>query len=315
MGADVSKHTPDIITIGASAGGVQALKSLASQLPAEFDAAIFVVIHLAARAPTYLADILNRAGPVSAVTATDGAPIRPRMIYVASPDHHLLVANEHMHLSRGPKEGRYRPSINVTFRSAAMAYGDRVIGVILTGMLDDGTAGLWEIKARGGITIVQDPGDAQFSSMPSSALEDVRVDYKVEIANLGDLLTRLVQGKIEVPANERTVRPADFPFSGLTCPECRGPIWQMQSKPVEFRCRVGHIYSGRTMLEEHTSMQERKLYEAILALQEGADIAEFMAARQEGPRREKLLMEAEQIRAQSEIIKGLLSDRRVESVA
>lgn len=311
---NVGKHTPDIIAIGASAGGVQALKYLASQLPGDLDAALFAVIHLAARSPTYLADILERAGPLPAITASDGARIRPGMIYVAAPDHHLLVANDHMHLSRGPKEGRHRPSINVTFRSAAMSYGQRVIGVILTGMLDDGTAGLWEIKMRGGITIVQDPGDAQYPSMPSSALDDVKVDYQADLAHLGELLTGLVRGAIELPESHRQSRVSDPRFSGLTCPECRGPIWQVRSKPVEFRCRVGHVYSPQSMLEDHAAVQERKLYEAILALQEGADIAEFMAARNEGPFREQLLREAEQIRAQSEVIKGMVENVSMGSV-
>ena len=304
----------DIITIGTSAGGVEALKILAATLPEDFEAAIFVVLHMPARGNTYLPEILNHMGPLPAGTASDGEPIVPGHIYVSAPDHHLLIANDHMHLTRGPKEGRHRPSINVTFRSAAMSYGERVIGVILTGMLDDGTPGLWEIKARGGITIVQDPRDAAFASMPMSALEDVGVDFKIDIAHLGQLLTGLVRNEIECEPPLRRIAAVESSFSGITCPECRGPGWQVRSKPAEFRCRVGHVYSGQAILEDHTGMQERKLYEAILALQEGGDISEFMAARVEGKSREKLMQEAEQIRAQAETIRKLLADRKVAQV-
>jgi two-component system chemotaxis response regulator CheB len=313
--SNVDRAPKDIVVIGASAGGVEALKTLAGDLSPDLPATLFVVVHLPARGRTVLPDILNRAGRMPAITANDGAPIEKGRIYVAGPDHHLLIANNHMHLTHGPKEGRHRPSINVTFRSAAMSYGERVIGVILTGMLDDGTAGLWEIKARGGTTVVQDPEDAAFASMPMSALEDVQIDFQTDLAHLGELITGLVSGVIEPPRpREPVAMPFNSTFSALTCPDCRGPVWQVRSKPIEFRCRVGHVYSAHAIIEEHTAMQERKLYEAILALEEGADIAEFLAARSEQQQRERLMVEAEQLRAQSEMVKNLLQGRKVTAV-
>src|SRR5215472_10518435 len=147
----------DIIVIGASAGGVEALQRLVSQLPASLPAAVFAVMHVYYRARSSLPEILTRAGALIAIHPENGTPIEHGRIYVAPPDQHLIVERDHVHLSSGPKEQHQRPCINVTFRSAASAYAERVAGVILTGQMDDGTAGLWEIKRRGGIAIVQNP--------------------------------------------------------------------------------------------------------------------------------------------------------------
>ena len=196
----------DVIVVGASAGGVEALADLARGLPPDFPAAVFVVLHLPAEANSNLPSILERAGPLPAVHPEDGAPIYPGRIYVAPPNHHLLVDGSQIHLSVGPRVNNVRPSIDVLFRSAARVFGERVVGVVLSGMLDDGTLGLDAIKLRGGIVIIQDPGEARFSGMPRSALERVRADYVLPVAEIPPVLARLV-GKPAVASSDPVGRP------------------------------------------------------------------------------------------------------------
>lgn len=181
----------DVITVGASAGGVEALVTLAGSLPANLPAAIFLVLHIPAQSPSLLPDILNRAGPLRASHPDDGEAIQYGRIYVAPPDQHLLVEEGIVRIIHGPKENRHRPAIDPLFRSAARIYSTRVVGVILTGSLDDGTAGLLAIKRRGGITVVQEPKDALFSSMPLSAIAHIEVDHVLRLSAIGPLLVRL----------------------------------------------------------------------------------------------------------------------------
>lgn len=185
----------NIIVIGASAGGVEALQGLLTRLPARFPASVFIVLHLPARSPTCLPEILTRAGGMVAIHPPEGARIEPGRVYVAPPDRHLVIESNHVHLSSGPKEQHRRPCINVTFRSAAHTHGDRVVGVILTGEMDDGVASLYEIKRRGGIAVVQNPEEALFPSMPLSALREVKVDYTVSLTEMAPLLQRLAAGE------------------------------------------------------------------------------------------------------------------------
>jgi two-component system chemotaxis response regulator CheB len=185
-----------IVVIGASAGGVEALMSLARDLPADFPAPIAVVLHVPPDSPSMLGEILQRKGPLRARIAVHGEAFEPGTIYVASPDHHLLVHRNGdltLAVTRGPRENHHRPSIDPLFRSAALAMGENAIGVILSGMLDDGTAGLIVIKECGGIAVVQDPADALYSNMPASAIENADVDHIVPLAEVGALLTRLVR--------------------------------------------------------------------------------------------------------------------------
>src|ERR687896_251859 len=167
----------DTVVIGASAGGVKALTAIVSRFPASLPAAVFVGIHLPVNSPSVLPQILQRAGPLPAAFASHGEAIKHGHIYIAPPDHHLLIARGYMRVVRGPKENRHRPSADALFRTAASAYGPRVVGVVLTGALDDGTLGLQAVKRRGGLAVVQDPHDALVPSMPRSALESVQVDY------------------------------------------------------------------------------------------------------------------------------------------
>jgi two-component system chemotaxis response regulator CheB len=288
----------NIIVIGASTGGVEALAALVRELDADVPAAIFVVVHIPPQATSVLPTILGRAGSLPAKHAADGERIGPGKIYVAPPDFHLLVERDYVRVMRGPKENRCRPAVDPLFRSAARAYGPRVVGVILTGALNDGTAGLLAIKRRGGIAVVQDPADAFFPSMPESALEYVKADYCLPLASIGRTLTMLAQEQaasdetfpvpqeMEVEAKilemdgttmESEQRPGHI--SAFTCPECKGPLWEMRDGDLlRFRCRQGHAFTGETMMAEQTDAVEDALWTALNILQESAQMSERMAA-------------------------------------
>jgi two-component system chemotaxis response regulator CheB len=197
----------DIVVVGASAGGVPALESLVHGLPKDFQGSILVVLHIPAWAPSQLAAILSRSGPLPAIEAGPHNPLEPGHIYVAPPDHHLLVDDHQAVRWRGPAEDRHRPSINTLFRSAAVAHRERVAGVVLTGTLDDGTAGLWWVKRFGGLTIVQDPEEAEFPEMPRSALAYVDIDYIVRVSEMGVLLAELARGNTGHPISLRRKLP------------------------------------------------------------------------------------------------------------
>jgi two-component system, chemotaxis family, protein-glutamate methylesterase/glutaminase len=268
----------DIIVIGASLGGIEALQRLASHLPEELPAAVFVVLHTGAH-PSILPKLLTRAGPLFAGHAINGASIEKGRIYVAPPDHHLVLVPGHVHVTRGPKENNARPSINTLFRTAASAYGSRVAVIILTGNLNDGTVGLWEIKRHGGITIVQDPSEAAAPSMALSAIENVEIDHIVGVDEMARLLWLIATDTMEVTMGTRsdTASSAEN-FSGLTCPDCRGPLWlQEHGKIKEFRCRVGHMYSFESLLEQHAATTERALWTAVLAAEEPSLLAQQAA--------------------------------------
>lgn len=181
----------DIIVVGASAGGIDAFGKLISTLPEDFQAAIFLVMHIPAHYPSLLPEIFTRLGALPASHPIDGEPIRPGHIYIGLPDHHLQLEEGSIRITQGPKENRHRPAIDSLFRTAANSYGSRVVGVILTGALYDGTAGLKVVKQHGGIAIVQDPAEAMFKSMPISAIEHVDVDYVVPLLEMGSLLIHL----------------------------------------------------------------------------------------------------------------------------
>jgi two-component system chemotaxis response regulator CheB len=280
----------DIVVIGASAGGMDALRQLARELPRGLNAALFLVWHLAPGYRSVLPEVLSRSGPLPALHPRDGDPIEPGRIYVAPPDHHLLLERGYVRVTKGPKENRFRPAIDPLFRSAAYVYGARSIGVVLSGALDDGTAGLWTIKLRGGTAIVQDPADATHRSMPLSALENVAIDHKLAAADIGRLLAGLVWE--EAPADppiaerelariEREVRIAQgvsaleepvMPFgefSAFTCPECHGTLTRLREGSIaRFRCHTGHGFSAGTLLDGVTSQVEERLWDVVRALDE-----------------------------------------------
>jgi two-component system chemotaxis response regulator CheB len=281
----------NIVVIGASAGGLEVLKTLVKGLPKNFQASIFITWHISPNGKSILPDILDRAGPLKAAHAVNGEKIAAGRIYVAPSNHHMLIENDHIRLTKGPKENRFRPAIDPLFRSAAYTYESRVIGVILTGMLDDGTAGLWLVKDRGGIAVVQDPQDAQFSPMPESALRAVEVDYCVPSAKLPDLLVRLTKEEAqEIPAismkkDKRTeieIRIAAEdnafesgvmelgPLTPFTCPECQGVLLKLRDgKIVRYRCHTGHAFSANTLLSAITESTEDILWSTIRSIEEG----------------------------------------------
>lgn len=280
----------DIIVVGASAGGVYALKDLVTSLPPDLKASIFVVLHVSPHSPSFLPDILTSAGNLEAVHPKDGELVQPGRIYVAPPDHHLLVEYDQVIVKKGPKENRFRPSIDALFRSAAYTYGPRVIGVVLTGMLDDGTSGMWSVKRLGGLTIVQEPDEAMYSSMPDSVLDNVEVDYRLPIAEIAALLTRLsnetVPVKIELPEEERTLMETEINIAAqdsafdlgiidlgeltpLTCPECNGALISIkEGKLIRYRCHTGHAFTASSLLAETTKSVEESFWKAVRSLEE-----------------------------------------------
>ncbi len=280
----------DIIVIGASAGGVVALKELVAALPADFQASIFIVLHLSPHSPSYLPDILTTAGPLMATHPKDGELIRPGHIYVASPDHHLLVEYDQVIVKKGPKENRFRPSIDALFRSAAYTYGPRVIGVILTGMLDDGTSGMWSIKRLGGLTVVQEPHEAMYPSMPDNVLINVDVDYRLPLADIPQLLSELSQENVTArhalsPEEEKrmetevNIAAQDSAFemgildmgqlTPLTCPECNGALVSIkEGKIIRYRCHTGHAFTASSLLAETTKVVEESFWKAVRSLEE-----------------------------------------------
>lgn len=289
----------DRIVVGGSAGGVEALLELVRGLPRDLPAAVLVVVHMGPQSPLVLPDILNRAGHLPASAARDNEEIRPGHIYVAQPDYHLVVSNGNMQLSRGPKENRARPAVDPLFRSAALYYGPRVIGVVLSGSLDDGTAGLRAIKLRGGLAVVQDPEDALFPGMPSSAQENVAIDYSVPAAALAPLLMRLAQepaedeNKYPIPealrieariAQEGESMVEDVQQLGkvtyFTCPDCHGSLWEVRDGAlVRFRCQTGHAFSIDTLMDGQDATLEEALWSALRALREKSELARRVAAR------------------------------------
>jgi two-component system chemotaxis response regulator CheB len=281
----------DVIVIGASAGGVEALMELTRELPPDLQAAVLVVVHLSAASPSELSSVLARGSKLPVVTARHLAEVRHGTVYVAPPDRHLMADDGVLRLSHGPKENLHRPAIDVLFRSAAISYGPRVVGVVLTGNLDDGTAGLVAIKVAGGLAVVQDPEDAKFSGMPKSALRYLTPDHVVPLARMPQLLAELVKKPAgPAPIAEPTASGADASreiaavegsfeelqgearpgsVSGFTCPECNGALWAIQEGELErFRCRTGHALSLETLLAAQSDATERALWTALRSLQE-----------------------------------------------
>jgi two-component system chemotaxis response regulator CheB len=277
-----------VIVVGASEGGVAALRALIGALPADLSAAVFVVQHIGAH-DSHLPDLLG--GPLPSVHAETGDRIHQRRVYVAPPDHHMIVTDGLVRLTKGPRENFVRPSIDPLFRSAAEAYGSAAIGVILTGGLNDGTAGLYEIKRRGGVTIVQDPADALNPSMPRSALKHVAVDHCTPLALMPRLLTRiaaelaanmtgdiqLANQEVEVAAGYSLGRPV-----ALTCPDCGGALQQTNLGTLtQFRCHIGHIYTSDVIVDGQFNAMLQTIEAAMRSVNERAEICRRMAEQDE----------------------------------
>jgi two-component system, chemotaxis family, protein-glutamate methylesterase/glutaminase len=280
----------DIIVVGASAGGVTALTDFVKLLPQNFGGSIFIVLHISSHSPSNLPAILSRAGLLKACHPSDGEVMKPGTIYIAPPDHHILLDRKCILVKKGPRENRFRPSIDALFRSAAYVFRQRVIGVVLSGLLNDGTSGLWSVKRMGGIGIIQDPDDAQFPSMPANALEYVDADYILPVSEMGPVLSKLMSRTIkkslilrkreaELMKMEVIIAKEDNAFEmgimkmgGLTpftCPECHGVLVRLiEGKIVRFRCHTGHAFTASALLAELTTSVEEKMWQAMRGLEE-----------------------------------------------
>jgi two-component system chemotaxis response regulator CheB len=283
--------THDTIVVGASAGGVQALKTLVSGLSKDLPAAVFIVLHIPSDSPGMLAEILARDSKLAIAIAKDDEEIQRGRIYVAPPDLHLLIERQRVRLVHGPRENLHRPSIDALFRSAARWAGPRTIGVVLTGARDDGTVGMHAINKRGGMTIVQDPEEALFPSMPMSVMRTMKVDYSVPLIEIPRLLEKLSrepayeEGRYPVPENveiEARIAQQEMEadeliasveklgkISRLTCPDCHGALWEISDEDIlRFRCHVGHAHSADSLSNGQGEMLEAALWSAVRALEE-----------------------------------------------
>ncbi|MGY8638633.1 chemotaxis protein CheB [Bradyrhizobium sp. 14AA] len=286
----------DIIVIGGSAGATQPLKQLLGGLPADLPAAVFIVLHIPAQGIGILSTVASSAGPLPVRQAENGMKIEPGQVYLAPPDHHLLLAADRILLGRGPRENMVRPAIDALFRSAALSHGPRVIGVLLSGLLSDGAAGLNAIKCCGGMAVVQDPQDAISAEMPRRAMEATTVDLCVSGATMGDLLSELVREQagavlpippeirleVEIAAGDRIgsdklVSMAD-PVA-LTCPACGGVMSEVkESRPMRFRCQVGHAYTVDALAKEQEGRVDEALRVALRIIEERAELVQRMAS-------------------------------------
>jgi two-component system, chemotaxis family, protein-glutamate methylesterase/glutaminase len=320
-----------MVVVGASAGGIEALSRLASGIPEDFPAPICVVLHTSAESPGVLHGILGRAGPLPARAVRSGERPQPGHIYVAPPDSHLVLEPNRLRLTKGPRENRFRPAIDPLFRSAAQVYGPAAVGVLLTGNLDDGTAGLWAIKQLGGVAIVQDPADAPYPSMPQSAIRHVDVDHVVPLAQIPPLLERVVatplhEGGAAVPDRiniEVNIAKAEDPVnagieqlggpSPYACPDCHGVLLRLDGGGnVRFRCHTGHAYSAESLLAAINERVEDALWNAVRAIDEGArfirHVSEHLQPIDSG-RAERFASEALEARRQSEAVRQIVTAR------
>jgi two-component system chemotaxis response regulator CheB len=291
----------DLVVIGASAGGVEALQRVLRGLPGDLPAAVLVVLHMPSSARSALPSILGRACSLPVRQAVDDAPLEPGTVTVAMPDRHLLVVDRRVVLSRGPRENGHRPAVDVLFRSAAHAAGRRVVAVVLSGALDDGTAGIIAVRARGGVGVAQAPDDAMYPSMPKQALEIGGAEHAVAADKLGALLgellaedidlsdvppssdlmeTETAMANLEPEAMHDDERPGAP--SGFGCPSCHGALFSISEGGMErFRCRVGHAWSPDALAAEQEQALEGALWMALRGLEERAALSLRMGERAE----------------------------------
>jgi len=290
-----------VVVIGGSAGALEPLREIIHRLPSDFPAAVLVVIHLSPDYPSRLPDILRSTSVLPVEHAPQHGPLLPGHIYVAPPDHHLLVGKTEVSLSLGPKENRSRPSIDVLFRSAAYTHGSQVIGVLLSGMLDDGTSGLWTIKQLGGHAVIQHPEEALYPSMPMTAAQQIDVDA---IEPVRDIVTRL-EYLLHLPTFGQQPRAMDNAewqrltlevgiaqqdsafeggilnegeFSAFTCPECHGVLVKLkEGGRVRFRCHTGHAYSAEALLSDLRTSVEMNVWNTVRVVEEEVMLLEHLA--------------------------------------
>lgn len=290
----VENNTLNVVAVGASAGGVEALTQFAAGLPPDLPYAVLVALHMPAGAPSVLARILDRNGPLPAAPAVDGAPLEHGTIRVAVPNRHLMVEDNRIALSEGPTENGHRPAINALFRSVALGYGPRAVSVLLSGVLDDGTLGSAAIRSLGGTTIAQAPSDALFPAMPMNAIEAGVIDHEAAAAEIGGLLKQLADRVFEEREMEPDARielenriamarrfSTEFdteslgPPSGYTCPDCNGSLISVSEG--NYRCQVGHAWTADALLRARDEEVESAMWIAMRSLQEKAKLSRRLA--------------------------------------
>lgn len=301
--------SPFTVVIGASAGGLHALQKVVAQLPEDLNASVLVVLHTHPSSPGLLARALGSCGDIPVSYATEGEPILKGRVYLAPADRHLLVEEgDRMGVFRGPKENRHRPAVDPLFRSAAVRHGSRVIAVVLTGYLNDGTLGARAVKECGGRVIVQDPATAEVPEMPESVMGHVKVDYCLPLEEIAPLIVRLIaeadagerppvapSKSLEIEATIPAMKHQDSKTidgfgsrTTLTCPECNGTLWEIDDRVLRYRCHVGHAYTAAYLEADQADAVEKNLYVALKSISESATLAMRLATRaQEEAQEEK----------------------------
>jgi two-component system chemotaxis response regulator CheB len=292
-------NAPALVVIGASAGGVEALIQLTSRLPKDLPAVILIVVHVSSSVPSFLPQVLRRKCKLPVAHARNNETMQAGHVYIAPPNHHMLVQDGKLRLTHGPRQNGHRPAIDLLFDTAASHHGQCVIGIVLSGMLDDGSRGLRIVKTHGGMAVVQSPEDATFGSMPNSAIARTTVDHVLPAAEIGAQLPEWVATikqclqEVDPPVDEefeqQFVQDDKHRFEDgqgndnrtmLTCPDCGGVLWEMHNNgELHYRCHVGHVYSLESLLNDKDNMVERALWTAVRALEENASLARRMANR------------------------------------
>ena len=320
----------DVIVVGASSGGYDALRTLVSKLPGDLPAALFIVMHIGIR--SHLSEILKRLTPLPVVAPESGDPISPGTIYVAGPGKHLLIHDGHVLLRRGPRENMARPAIDPLFRTAAASRGGRVIGVVLSGALNDGTSGLRAIKRCGGIAVVQEPAEAAFPSMPESALRHVDVDHVVSVQDMAELLSRLSREPAgptpDIPLDirlEATLAAQELgtmeleeklgALSPFTCPECNGTLWEISDgSMLRYRCHVGHAFTAETVLTGRAAEVDKMLESLLRSHRERAALVRRLAKQERSLNNESLAKQfearASEYEHDAEVVRQMARHRR-----
>ncbi len=315
------RHRRDLVAVGASAGGVEALRHFASLLPGDFSPTVLVVVHRTSRGPARLADVLDGAGPLEARFAEDGIPLADGRIYVAPPDRHLMVSGSTLRITDGARVNRTRPAIDPLFFTAA-AYGSRTIGILLSGLLEDGVAGMCGIGTSGGVCMVQDPDEAAHGDLPDNARRQCPVDDSLSIAEMIPVLEELANHAVpsaDLPESVR--READWMLHGhqsfeaferdseptnQTCPECGGPLRRLESEqiPTRFRCHTGHTLGPLSLLDEQRDNTEIALWQALRTLEEHGRLLREDLVRQLG---HQYIERADELDRQIETLRELIS--------
>jgi len=331
--AGSEKRGRDIVVIGGSSGSIEALRLLLARIPADIPATFLVVVHTSETGPYLLPKLLRRDTALELAPVEDKMSIEYGQIYIARPNLHLLLEDEHLRVVFGPKENRLRPAIDTLFRSVAFAHRSHVIGILLSGGLDDGVAGLWDIHCSGGVTIVQDPDSAVFAELPHNALNAMAVDYVAPPEKIAQILQDLagtpadkaenppkeqdrirLENSIETEAVDHTEKLQQIgELSGYACPGCGGPLWKLRSRAIDrYRCRVGHSYSSASLFQACWEASERKLYSALQLLEENAQVGNQSIRKAEETDRlasPELVEQVRRLEKEADILRDLLYAR------